>query len=379
LTMLGRNGGRRVFVRSDEPTKFFVELEKMFDEMRKPPARLHYWMGKNVPGLEILFEDNNLQARAVWKNGDDFRVLIDNQERRQQIDAELEKQEEAEQESEEYDYEKAHERNAARRALRQYENFAWYRLDSEKLAGVIAQPPGIEFINARDSLPGGVEDHRWKARAGNLEIRADEEGLYKIVGGRSTRIREGYYTRPVVTPNGRWAIVTKYYDEEPPALVRVNLLTGKEFKFRTEQHPRFEAVAFIASINKVLILGGSFHGEEYMDAEAKEAKIGDYFLMDAETGAVQPGKGEIRPLAQQTFRPLQPTGKPDEFWAAIPDARKNETQIGVYNAKTLVFKPFVKLPQISFDSMNMWVEQKDQKIYFVYEGHLLALPLPKGG
>jgi hypothetical protein len=182
-----------------------------------------------------------------------------------------------------------------------------------------------------------------------------------------------------VTPNGRWALATKYDDEGPPALVRVNLLTGKEFKIKMQQpYPTFEAVAFVPSINKALVFGGSYQGEEYADEETKENRYGDYFLLDVETGLVQPAKSEIRPLAQQTFRPLQPAAKPDEFWAAIPDEKKNETQIGVYNAKTLAFKSIVKLPQITFDSMSMWVDEKDRKIYFVYQGHLLGLPLAKG-
>jgi hypothetical protein len=46
LTMLGRNGGRRVFVRADEMPKLFAELEKMLEDMRKPPAKLHYWLEK---------------------------------------------------------------------------------------------------------------------------------------------------------------------------------------------------------------------------------------------------------------------------------------------------------------------------------------------
>ncbi|MDQ3800314.1 MAG: hypothetical protein M3384_12750, partial [Acidobacteriota bacterium] len=384
LLMLGRNGGRRVFVRADETPKFFTGLEKMFGEMRESPGRLHYWLERNIAGLEILFEDEDLQARAVWKNGDDFRVLIDNQARRKQIDEELEKQEEIEAESEGYDYEKAQELIIKRRQQRQYENFAWHGFDrsSAKLSGVVAQPPGVEFIPAaRDNLPVGKDSHdrQWKTRAANLEIRADDEGLYKIIGGRATKIRAGYYRSPLVTANGRWAIAVKHEDDEPTALVRVNLLTGREFKIKTEEYPVYHPLAFIASINKVLIFGGGYHPEEeYEDSETKMLSGGVYFLLDAETGLVQAVKGEIRPLAQQTFRPLQPVAaKPDEFWAAIPDARKNETQVGVYNAKTLAFKSLIKLPQIAFNSMNMWVDEKEQKIYFIYEGHLLAMPLPK--
>ncbi|HEX9962453.1 MAG TPA: hypothetical protein VGB00_16075, partial [Pyrinomonadaceae bacterium] len=378
LVMLGRNGGRRVFRRGDDVPKFFVELEKMFEEMRKPPAKLYYWLQKDIDGLEILFENESLQARAVWKNGDDFRVLIDNEARRAQIDRELEKQEEDFEESEQYDYDKAQQLIAERREQRKFENLAWYKFESAKLSDLISQPPGVEFIPARDALPGAGSNRQWMARTANFEIRADGEGLYKIVGGRATKIRAGYYMKPLVTPNGRWAIAVKYDDENPTALVRVNLLTNKEFKIQMKQYPTFEAVAFIPAINKVLIIGGSAEGEDYPDAETKTNISGDYFLLDVETGAAQAVKGEIRPLAQQTFRALQPTANPSEFWAAIPDAEKNETLFGVYNSKTLAFKSLIKLPQIAFDSMNMWVDEKESKIYFVYEGHLLGLPLPKG-
>jgi hypothetical protein len=389
LTMLGRNGGRRVFVRADEMPKLFAELEKMLEDMRKPPAKLHYWLEKNISGLEILFEDENLQARSVWKNGVDFRLLIDNVPQRKQIDDELEKlAEETEQkveseiEGEEHDYEKVERQMQERRRRRQYENLAWYKFDPEtKLSGLTGQPTGVGYIPAQDNPAIPATEHQWKARAANFEIRADGEGLHKITRGRAVKLREGYYYKPLVTPNGRWTIVTKYGDEEPSVLVRINLLTGKELKIKMEQQqPTYEAIAFVPSLNKVLVFSGLVGGgeEEYTEAETKETRYGKYFLLDPETGIVQPVKGEIRPLAQQTYRPLQPTAKPDEFWAAIPDEQKNETQFGVYNAKTLSFKSTLKLPQIVFDSMDVWADEQEAKIYFVYEGQLLSVPMPKG-
>ncbi len=129
------------------------------------------------------------------------------------------------------------------------------------------------------------------------------------------------------------------------------------------------------SINRVLLFGGEYGEHEYEEQMEITERAGEYFFLDAETGTIQKAKGENRPLAQQTFRSLQPTGNADEVWAAIPDRAKDETQVGVYNIKTLAFKPLVKIPQITFNSMQMWVEAG--KVYFVYEGHLLALPLPK--
>jgi hypothetical protein len=384
LLMLGRQGGRRVFTLGEPKPKFFAGLETIFEEMRQPPAKLHYWLEKSVSGLEILFEDENLSAEAVWKVGDDFRLLINNQIRRKEIDREIELQEEndaeliseADADEDSYEkYEKLEQQRRKRREQREYENYSWHKFDGSKLAGATVQPNAIEFLPKLDGTTPRAENRAWKARTPTFEFRSDSEGLYKISGGRVTKIREGYYDKPLVTANGRWLIATRYAEEEGRQLVRINLQTNKEFVIKFEEHPLIESIAFLPSLNKVLLFGGNYNeygGEEDEDYTERE---GEFFFLDADTGAIQKAKGEVRPLAQQTYRPLQLTGRPDEVWATIPDAAGDDTQIGVYNVKTLVFKPLVKIPQINFNSMQMWVDAG--KIYFVYEGHLLGLPLPK--
>lgn len=374
LLMLGRGGGRRVFLNSDKIPPFFAGLEKMFEEMGNPSAKLHYYLEKDIPGLEILFADNIYSAQTVWKNGADFRVLINDTDRRIRIDKELDAQEQADEEKEDIDYEKYYELNRKRREQRKYENFSWFGFEANKLAGFVSQPPQIDFIPPRDAFAVAVSDGQWKARTANIEIRADSKGLYKISRGALSKIRNGVYNSPVVTANGRWAIAGKYTDEEGGVLARVNLLTGKEFITRVEEFLMCRPVAFVPALSKVLIGCGYYGGE---DGETGNRSFRRYVLFDPETGLVEKPAGEIRPLMQQTFRPLQPTGTADEFWAAIPDTEKKETVIGIYNAKTLGFKSLLTIPRIEFDSMDMWVE--NGKVYFVFEGHLLSLPLPKGG
>lgn len=375
LLMLGRNGGRRVFLLGDESPKFFGELAAMLDRMRQPPAKLRYALEKNLAGLEILFEDENLQAETVWKVGADFRVLISDAERREQIDKELEKQDVADEEKENVDYEQIWKVRQKRRAQREFENFAWHQFADGKLGGLTDQPANIEFVPKYDGAAVRAEKGQWKARTATFEIRADTDGLYKIVSGRMTKIADGYYEKPVITPNGRWVIATKYDGEEGIKLMRVNLLTKKIIQIATEDYPQFSAVAAVPGINKILILGNGYGSEEGEETEEEVQSRGEFFLLDAETGVVSKPKGEIRPPAQQNFRPLQPNGKPDEFWAAIPDAEKEDTNVGIYNAKTLAFKSILRIPQIQFNSMQMWIDA--DKIYFVYQGHLLDLPLPK--
>ncbi|MBL0240904.1 MAG: hypothetical protein IPQ00_10075 [Chloracidobacterium sp.] len=100
-------------------------------------------------------------------------------------------------------------------------------------------------------------------------------------------------------------------------------------------------------------------------------------MVDPLTGSTQPVSGEFRPLAQQTYRPLQKTLKPNEFWAAIPDIDKNETIVGIYETKTFGFRAILRVPKMTFNSMNMWVDEPEKTIYFVYRGHLLRMPLGK--
>ena len=89
LLMLGRAGGRRVYVSSPSTPEFFAGLETIFTNMRSAPAKLHYALEKDVPGLEILFADDERSAQTVWKNGSDLRLLVADNVRRKEIDREI--------------------------------------------------------------------------------------------------------------------------------------------------------------------------------------------------------------------------------------------------------------------------------------------------
>ena len=100
-----------------------------------------------------------------------------------------------------------------------------------------------------------------------------------------------------------------------------------------------------------------------------------FYLLDPTTGAVQPVRGNFQPLQHTISRMLQPTSRPDEYWAAIPDLAKNETQVGRYDVKDFSFHPVMTIPHIAFDSMAMWVDEPNGKLLVVFEGQLIRLPL----
>jgi hypothetical protein len=372
LLMLGKQGGRRVFVNASRQPEVFSGLDTMFKDMRRSPAKLRYNLEKDVPGLEILFADDDKRAQTVWKNGSDLRLLVADEVKRKQIDREIEDAGEAFEESEEESENSPENKLWELRQKREYENFAWFKFDNGRIGDSAVQPDQVEFLPVRDSFAVASKAGQWKAKSAGIEIRADSKGLHKIAGGRITKIRSGNYDSPVVTANGKWVIATKYDEEDGAALYRINLLTNKEFPVVSEDYPAGRAIAFVPSVNKVLTTAAY---DEYEDYEGAENHGGSFYWLDAETGTVQPVTGVVKPLAQQKFRSLQPAHNPFEFWAAMHDRSKNETNVGVYNSKTFSFKPMLKIPKIGFNSMDMWVDAPANKVYFVNNGHLLALPL----
>jgi hypothetical protein len=75
-------------------------------------------------------------------------------------------------------------------------------------------------------------------------------------------------------------------------------------------------------------------------------------------------------------REPQPTGNPNEFWAAIPDSQKRVTNIGRYDSKTFAFTPLIELQGLTLSNSDFWVDAAGGKIWLTYRGHLLRIPLP---
>jgi len=360
--------------------------------LKYTPGSVKYEMSKLIPGLEILLADDNIHVETVWKDGDDLRAAVSDLSVRQKVKTEIDEAVEASgEETPAVDSEPGvediseYERREKLAAKREFEGYSWRRVINGADGGLVEQPPGVEFIPLRDATVVPPTQEQWKARFGDTEIRAGSDGLYKVTRGKITRLRSSFHTNPIVTPNGRWVVVYKYDPETGPSLSRINLATNKEFKVDVPEYSSFYPYAFVPTLNKMLIVeqsGEDEHGEEFEAPEIDDTIGADpgpseMMLLTPDTGVVQPISGEFRPLAQQTFRPLQKSAKLNEFWAAIPDLEKNETEIGIYDIKAFGFKPVLSVPKMTFNSMSMWVDEPGKSVYFVYRGHLLRLPMPK--
>jgi hypothetical protein len=133
---------------------------------------------------------------------------------------------------------------------------------------------------------------------------------------------------------------------------------------------QFDSVAYVAAHNKVLLRRAS--DEEKKSSSPEEP---EFYLLDVATGRTQKVTGEFAPLLQEGSRSLQPAGKPFEHWAAIPDREKNRTRVGRYNSRDFSFQATLDVQLLTFDSFSMRVDEKEAKLFVVYEGQLLRLPL----
>ncbi|HEV7699537.1 MAG TPA: hypothetical protein VGO43_04860 [Pyrinomonadaceae bacterium] len=388
LIMLGRNGGRRVYIAGDAEgygtrsatPDFFVGLEKYFAELKKEPATLKYAMSREMPDLAIVYAGDQYKVATVWSNGSEIRVAASETATRDKLMHDLEALTEADETG--GDYEETGGRPPAAEAefeKRRYEGYDWFKVGANgAIEGQSVQPSDVEYLPIRDGLPVPSDNEQWKARAGTVEVRASADGLYKVSRGQLARVQNGKYERPVITPDGRWVVAAKTSEESGQQMVRVDLITKREYPITFEEsYGDWYAAAYIPGLNSILIQRKDYrdYGGQDEDAPPEDIDVESMRLVNAATGAVTPFTGELRPFSQQTFRPLQKASKPGEYWAAMPDSEKNETQVGTIDTRTFIFKPLLRVPKIKFDSMRMWVDEARQTVYFVYRGHLLSLPV----
>jgi hypothetical protein len=372
FVMFGRDGGRRVYYESAPSNPKLEKLQEILGEFNKGELKLHYRLG---PGLEVLLADDASPVRAVWKRAEDLRVVVEGA-----VPGEAGSE-------------------ASTPGDEGPASLSWRKFENGKLGVAAAQPPEAPFLRDEKQVPETANinstPRAWQVRTPSGEIRTseyDDPGLFRVSRGHEpVKIKEGNYRNPIVTPDGKWVIVSKADGEsgEYKRIVRINLLTRREFPINLPLADSVRPAAFVYSHNKVLVYRGKLPAYEYEEGDGEGEDIAptrstgpdltpaipEYYLVDAATGAIQRAKGEVRPLEQQTYRPLQPTGVPGEFWAAVYDENTKSTSIGRYSDKTFTFRAVMNVPNINLASMDIWVDEPGGKVYFVYEGHLLSLPL----
>ena len=343
---LTKDGGRRVYMNNPGVAttggSVYSRLVHRFVELEKSGQfTTHYRLSDRVKGLEVFLADDKKPVNAVWKSGAELRVLTGSDRE---------------------------------------ETLEWRSFTEGKLGERAAQPDGFFLLGARDGVPEKMEipDHlnsgAWESKLGKFSIQVgtwkQSQGIWKL-GKEATPVKlvDGNCALPIVTPDGRWLVAAKTDTDwsKPNYIIRMDLVTGKIFKLDAPAADTFVPVAFIPAHNRVLLL------------RAKDELVGssqpEHRLLDPATGHTEIVAGQFAPWSQRTYRPLQRTANPNEAWVALYNEQKEVTEVGRYDTKRFVFTPTAAFPEIRFDSMQMWVDEAEGRIYLAYHGHLLRLPL----
>jgi hypothetical protein len=351
---LTKEGGRRIALddlrRAPKNPTPHEELSGFFYRLsRSGEFRARYDIEDKIPEVEVVFADKKQYVLRVCAEGREIRALI------------IEK-------GDEY-------RQGAPESV-----LEWREFSSGKPGNVRGEPSACRSSNTTSAAPKHAEVVRpnpfgQQKQSDGLMFYAtggEDGGIWKAEPGMEpVKIVSGNYIQPVITPNGRWFVAIKWVTEEGKTtkqLIRRNLQSGEEFMVTSQQNEFSHQLEYVAAHGKVLVLNFGIQIKA-------EPRIQTY-LLDPGTGTIQPVKGEFHPFINPVSRALQPAGAANMFWAAIDDWEKNATKFGRYDTKNFVFTPLLEFTEMILNSDDIWVDGDAGKIWFVYQGHLLRLPLP---
>jgi len=410
LVLLGREGGRRVFFAGHPIGPEILAVNEQFESFRsKDDLKLRYRLAEKIKGLEVLLADKKFPVHAVWKHGPDLRFLISDMALAESLQRDLVEKLQSEflAETDDEDEEAARDRRTKffqrqqqLRAETIGKELSWRTLEKGTVGPVVEQPSDINLLPSLAQIPVNYRSQFFRSprqigTADTVYANRYQNGLFRAqAAGEPVLIKEGRYESPVASPDKLWAAATKFTTDDEKAIVRINLQSGREFRLNIANANGLYPIAYLPTHAKVLLYRGpetyryvGIGMEAYEDlrddvpAESGDSRSNvspsnaEYYLLDLPTGAVRPVKGEFRPIEERSYRPLQKSSTPGGVWAAIYDRASKSTQVGLYLEKTFTFVPITTLPEIRLQSSDIWVSEEDKKIYFVYEGHLLAAPL----
>lgn len=383
LMMLTKEKGRRVFSHGGD----WRELQEQFAQLASGEGmKIHYTLEDEIKGLEVLYA-GELTVNDVAQQGGELRILVERPATKEE-----EKEREA---TYEYDEDQEDEENllllrSRRRVELQNARFSWRVFANDKVGAITSKPDLYSTFDVTKFMvddefdmdwEDGISDYVKVVNADEIIITPYGDGLWRqFAGSKAVRIgtEEASYGYPIVSHDRKWVIAPKSEESsEPNFIIRLNLQTGREYRVNLPPSHDFEPLVSLPS-GKVLLRRATEQAKEQKAIPGNPTTappVFEYYLLDPATGATRLVTGDFTPLQIKGDRFLQSTDNPDEYWAALSDEKKNQTQIGRYSLKDFSFKPVMIAPRILFDSTSMWVDAAQSKIYVVYKGQLLRLPL----
>jgi hypothetical protein len=358
-----KDGGYRVAMNNppvrEELREFQDDSNRSYCELISWFARIctfgkweiRYVCSRLIPGLEILYANPTNEIRTVWAEGDDVRVLVGQSGLAGQ---------------------------------------KWYALRETGLEKEVDCPDVfsahdvLDRANDNEAGPFGLSYigrhfQPWQATA---------EGRYVLTGvmngqtkgtwlctttSQPVRIFNDNITDYLLTPNGHWLV-----GSIGTRLICYDFIAQKMVPIENPDPAKtFYALYYLPQQEKVLLISptrGEAHFAKPVPKDLEQFPA-DYRLLDPRSGkttAIEHLQGSM-PLRQRTDRPFQPTQKVGVVWTATKE--KGYSIIGQFDTASFQFKPWTQVDSIEFESNDMWIDESLEKVYIVYRGQLLRIPL----
>lgn len=349
---VNKDGGYRVVLegrKSAPPTLNDASLHEQLSELfyrfsKAGTYETHYAIEAKLPGVEVLFADETQQVFAVCQEGGETLVLAGapfNQRRPVK----------------EGPHWRLFKEGQLGSAVNAPEIFSeWEQIDASFRFLMLAPPRG-------DDVSGLPLQFLRRSLEMSKTLSTDTRPANGL----------GEFLMSLSTPDQKWVVGIEFDQKRGDRrLLRRNTQTGQQFEVRADKgdnHEPLMPLKYLEAANKMLLVRAEFLGAANTNAA--------YYLLDPASGVLQPAKGEFRPLQDQALRPLQPTGKPHEFWAVISE--QEQSRVGRYDERAFTFTPMLVVPGLPLRSADVWVDDARGKVWLTYKGHLLRLPLPAPG
>jgi hypothetical protein len=213
-------------------------------------------------------------------------------------------------------------------------------------------------------------------RVGDLD---DKSGFWRFEPGKPPKLLvSGDVLSPAISTDGNWALLafsdkSKRSWAEPNSLIRANLSSGKVLRVDVPEADTLDPVVYVPEQGRFLAYRAKDPPTDSHEPVGPEKP--EYWLVNPETGKAEVTSGEVRPLTHVGARPLQRTNTDGQYWAAIPAEKDGGTDIGLYDAKSLKFARQMHVPELSFNSQALWVDEHTRTAYVVYRSQLLKFSL----
>ena len=297
FVMFGRNGGRRIFTSAYNSTQPLLGLQMAFEALEQGKSKLRYHLQNKIVGLKVLLDEKNIKAKSVWKNGDDFRVLVFDEKKEELLEKDFQQKytearksvglddDDYENYKEKYEtYSKLAKSIREEKQEKEYEAYTWRSVVNSKLGKTLSQPDDFYFIRENGEFPVfddlDANEKLWKTSTSEFELRVgdyEKKGVWKVFkNGLTAQVAKNkYILSPVISKDGKWAIVTKgrNYDYLGKSY-RLKLQSGKEFEVKLPITISTKPIAYVESQNKFLIYSYGYkelvENSSYMIEELKE-------------------------------------------------------------------------------------------------------------